>query len=465
MKNYSIWNEFLNKNNNYSKLKNDIETDVLIIGGGIAGILTAFNLSKTSLKVTLVERNKLLSGITSKMTAKVTILQDILTKIDDDKVNLYLKSQIEGMKLLKDNIDKLNINCDFLESNGYLYTSRKSNIKKLKKIENELNQLKINYSNDLLNIDELNNLYNIKTNAYVINPIKYLNSLIDNLNINIYEQTNIIKVSKVKKYYIGYTSDNIKITSKYVIFATNYPYFLKPLLFPIKVRIEKSNIIYGNSKYIGNYNVINIDKSIKSIRFYNDKMIYLTNNKYISHSNNLKDFQKIEKSNLVSRIDNIWSNMDIVTNDYLPLVGKLFNNMYIITGFNTWGILSSHIGASLISSLIIKKKNYSKYQKLFNPKRIVTFKKMLNSSINILENMNGYFKGMITHNKVVYYNKDRAIYIDSKGKYYSVKRICPHMKCKLIFNEIEHTWDCPCHGSRFDLEGNIISGPSKYNVK
>ncbi|MBR3661163.1 MAG: FAD-dependent oxidoreductase [Bacilli bacterium] len=462
MKNNSIWEEYLKYD--FKNLDSDINTDVLIIGGGIAGILTAFYLKKSNLKITLVDRNELLFGVTSKMTAKITILQDILTKISSKNINLFLKSQLEGLKLLKTNIKNLNIECDFYKNDSYLYTTQKNNIKKIKAIEKELYNLNIKYEKEELPIKKLNSLYSIKVNnSFSINIIKYLNKIIKSLeNIEIYENTNIIKVIKKNNYYVA-IANKYKINAKKIIFANNYPYFIKPLIFPLKVRLEKSYILYGNSSYKGDYNLINIDKNVHSIRFYKSKMIYLTNSKYISHVKT-SDYDKTINSNLINKIDNIWTNMDLITNDYLPIIGKIFTNMYIITGFNTWGILSSHIGASIISSLILNEKKYVDYKNLFNPRRGVTIQKLVNSSINIYESINGYFKGLITKNKIIYYNKNKAIYIDSKGNKHIVNRKCPHMKCNLIFNDKEGTWDCPCHGSSFSLDGKVINGPSKYDI-
>ena len=86
-------------------------------------------------------------------------------------------------------------------------------------------------------------------------------------------------------------------------------------------------------------------------------------------------------------------------------------------------------------------------------------------SKDVYENINGFLKGIFTKNKLVFYSKDKAIYVSNDGYCYIVKRKCPHLKCNLLFNEVEKTWDCPCHGSRFDLFGNVIAGPSKYNIK
>ena len=465
MKNVSVWSENLKKNNNI--LNMNITTDILIIGGGLAGILTAYFLNNSSYKVTLVERNQIGSGITSKMTGKVTILQDILTKMNTKNQLDYLKSQIEALSILKNIITTNDIKCHFKKNDSYLYTTKKTNIKKINAIKKVLTELNVIYEENTLKIEKLDNLCDIKIEeSYEINPIEYLNS-IRNLctNVMIYENTNIIQIVKDKKNFYVLTDSNIEIKAKKIVFSTNYPYFLKPLFFPFKVRCEKSYIGYGSYYNLtnNNFNLINIDKNVTSIRFYENKMIYLGLSKIIANKvNDEKCFLSLTNK-FIKKYDNVWSNIDIITNDYLPIAGQIFNNLYIITGFNTWGILSSHICAKLLADLILKKKN--SYSELFNPHRKTNFRKLSNSFYNILESLNGYLKGLFYKNEIIFYQKDKAIYIDSKGNYYVVKRKCPHMKCNLIFNNVEKTWDCPCHASRFDLEGNVISGPSKYSIK
>ncbi|MBQ8472231.1 MAG: FAD-dependent oxidoreductase [Bacilli bacterium] len=464
MENKSIWNKYLKEKQKV--LDKDLEYDVLIIGGGISGVLTAYNLNNTNLKVALVERNTLLSGITSKMTAKVTPLQDILTKIKENELDLYLKSQIDGLKILKNNIKNSNIECDFLNSPSYLFTTKQSNIKKLKKIEEYLDQNKIKYEESILEIPGIDSKLAIKSDFYTINPIKYLNKIIDlSTNIDFYEHTNVLEVIKDKIYIVK--TDKYIIKAKKLVFATNYPYFLKPLFFPIKVRLEKSYMGYGKTNLEDkSFNAINIDKEIYSLRFYKDKLLYLNPSRMIAnHVNDTKCFEKMTSNKLINKYENIWSNLDLITNDYLPIVGEVFKNMYILTGYNTWGILSSHVASKMIASMILKQKKYIKYAELFRPRKRINLKKIGNSTYNIYENINGFIKGIITKNKLIFYSKDHAMYVDKDGSCYLVKRKCPHLKCNLLFNEIEKTWDCPCHGSRFDLSGNVITGPSKYDIK
>ena len=134
----------------------------------------------------------------------------------------------------------------------------------------------------------------------------------------------------------------------------------------------------------------------------------------------------------------LWSNIDIMTNDSLPYVGEIKKHMYLATGYNTWGLTNSFLAGSIIASLIERKKH--PYKKLFSPDRIIS--NNLSSSLSdIWKNINGFIKG---------------IKIDKK---------CTHMGCGLIYNEIENTFDCPCHGSRFDINGSVIMSPANKKIK
>jgi len=465
--NKSVWSKYLKQR--FGSLKKDIKCDVLVIGGGVSGVLTSYYLNNSNLDIVLVERNTLGSGVTSRMTAKVTYLQDILTKISNKNLKLYLKSQMEGMELLKENLEKEKIKCDFLENDSYLYTNSENNIEKLEKVKDVLSELKIKYQENELPFKEIEYLKSINTKSYEINPIKYLNGIVSACkNISFFENTNIIKVEKKDNYFISLTSsDNKKIISKKVVFATNYPNFLKPLFFPLKVHLEKSYIEYGEyEKEKDRINLINIDNDIKSIRFYNKKMIYLANSKKISVDIDDREcFANLFSKSLIKKQDTYWSNMDLITNDYLPIAGCVYDNLYILTGYNTWGVLSSHICSKIVASLILGENKYLKLVDLFNPKMKFSLQKMFNSTINIYENISGFLKGYLTSNDKITYTKDTITYVDNDGKSYTVKRKCPHLKCNLIFNSLEKTWDCPCHGSRFDLSGNVISGPSSYSIK
>ena len=142
-----------------------------------------------------------------------------------------------------------------------------------------------------------------------------------------------------------------------------------------------------------------------------------------------------------------------MTLDGMPLAGRYsekLKDVYVITGFNKWGMANSMVCAEIIRDLILGKKN--EYAQLFSPQRKIKgcFKDLL---INILTKV------------VRYKGKRRAVYRDENGKIHAIGRMCPHMHGELEFNCETKTWDCPCHGSRFDIYGNIISEPSAKHCK
>ena len=172
--------------------------------------------------------------------------------------------------------------------------------------------------------------------------------------------------------------------------------------------------------------------------------------------------------------DYLWSNKDIITNDYLPFIGSISddNKLLIGTGYNTWGMTNGTLAGSILADIILKNKN--KYENMLNPKRSINISKIVKFPIILFSNIYSFSKNKICKNKDWYSSnvkfesrngKDVAVYIDEDNKEHIVYNLCPHLKCSLIFNEIEKTWDCPCHSSRFDLDGNCIEGPSNYDIK
>jgi len=476
MKNFSIWQDYKFKNN-FSTLNKNINVDVLIIGGGITGINTAYYLKETNLKVCLVEKNTLCSGITSKTTAKLTYLQEniysTLSKyFNKDIAKKYFESQKYTIELVIKQIKENQINCNLEKNKSYLFDDN------IDKIDKEIEVLKdigidFTYTNILPNNKIVNKGIYV-SDTYVFHPLKYLDGLVNVIKekIKIYEKTKIISIEKNNILYICKTNKNI-IHAKKIIFACHYPYFLLPFLTPVKCYIEKSYI--GAKKVNDNnkFNAINISKPIKSIRYYEDKDIYeifLTNSHNTCCKENYKDNFKYF---INDTYDYVWSNHDMITYDKLPFIGSINedNTMLIATGYNTWGMTNGSLAGKILSDIILERDN--KYINLFNPKRCINLGKVINTPIILGSNFLSFSKSKLIKNKSWYNDnvrfekrngKDIAIYIDDAKKEHIVYNLCPHLKCGLLFNEVEQTWDCPCHGSRFTIDGKCITGPSNYDI-
>ena len=480
MQNKSIWLDNY-KDNNVKELEKDLTLDILIIGGGITGISTLYNLRKSKLKIALVEKDLIGHSTTGHTTGKINYLQELIyydleKKYNLDVVKLYLESQLTAIKEIVNTIKKEKIDCNLEKVTSYVYTNKQEDIDKLKREKEILESFNIKV-NESQNINlPLNSLYAISVlDTYVFHPLKYLKSLKDicvHNNKEIYEKTNIINITKENDYYICNTL-KYKIKTKKIILASHYPSFLIPYLFPIKTSIEKSYMTASLSNHLKD-TYITSSLPTTSIRFYEDKksyLIYLSSSSKICNnldekSNFSKAIKETNKLNL--KPEYLWKNDDILTVDKLPYIGYIKNNdntLLIGTGYNTWGMTNGTLAGLLLSDLINNKEN--KYVSLCSPLRI-----SLTDTGSILANMyfsaKGYIQNKIVKNKNWYpgfikIENGIATYNDGKN-IYKVYNKCPHMGCSLIFNEVNQTWDCPCHASRFDLEGNCIKGPSNYNI-
>ena len=190
--------------------------------------------------------------------------------------------------------------------------------------------------------------------------------------------------------------------------------------------------------------------------------------------NNEKNYSDLfwkVKSNFSDNIKYYWFNYDIMTADYMPLIGyleKYNKNLLIGTGYNAWGMTNGTLAGKIISDLLLDKSN--EYIDLFAPNRKTNILKIANTINYNLKNglsfisskVNSYYEFYPKNIKIV--NKKVGIYTDDKKKEHKVCINCPHMKCGLVFNTIDKTWDCPCHGSRFNVNGKVIKGPSVDNI-
>lgn len=470
MKNYSIWKEGVTLPE-FKKLDKDIVVDVLIIGGGMTGINTLYQLRNSSLEVVLVEQNRVGMGVTVNSTGKLTYLQDSLYEkikksYDEEVAGKYLASQREAVELAVDIINKNKIDCNLLKAPSYVYANEEGEEAKLRELKNFLEDNNVRVINGNSDLIEYKDMIGVE-DTYLFQPLKYINGLISNIDkTSIYEDTSIVKMEKNDDGYICYTKDEFEIRAKWVVIASHYPYFNLPFLFPIKGSLEKSYL--SASKYKeDNISLIKYDKPIISIRSYLDYILYLSN----SHDNNSEVDDKKHYSELKKKLKTLgldpeymWSNIDIITNDGLPYVGKIDERLLIGTGYNTWGMANGILAGKILADIILD--NDNKYLELFNPKRN-NLGNLGGAILDGVKSISGYISGIVTDSeKVKYetlYGKEIAIYKDEEGEH-KVYTKCPHMGCRLIFNETELTWDCPCHASRFDIDGKCISGPSNEDI-
>ena len=417
----------------FPQLEKDIKTDVLIIGGGMAGVLCAYMLEQNGIDYILVEQNKIASGVTANTTAKITvqhgyIYSDILKRYGVAAAKLYYKANNEALQKYQ-NLCK-DIDCDFKKCASVVFSSDR------KKTARELTALgKIGVNASLLRELPLpltiGGAIEIKDQAH-FNPLKFIAAISKGLKI--YENTKVLSFDGNK-----YITQKASINAQKVIVATHFPMFNKRGLYPLKMYQHRSYVLALKTKKA--INDMYVDESLSGLSFrgYKD-MILLGGGSHRTgkKGGNYSELQRFAKKHLgPCDIVTRFATQDGMTLDNIAYIGRYSPNtpnMFVATGFNKWGVTTSMVAATILCDMIKGKEN--EYERLFSPSRSVFHPQLL---INTAESVTGLLKPTTPR--------------------------CPHLGCALKWNKQEHSWDCGCHGSRFDKNGKVLNNPATDNLK
>lgn len=417
----------------FPTLEENIKTDVLIIGGGIAGILTAYFLHQKGVSYVLVEKEKICSGNTGRTTAKITsqhglIYNKILQSDGPEKTLMYLKANQAALKKYKELCKK--IDCDYEEKDNYVYSVNDINI-----LEDEISALrkigfKAEYQKNLPLPIETAGAVCFKNQAQ-FNPLRFLGTIAKDLNI--YENTFVREM-------IGCTAKTAfgKIEAEKVIVTTHFPFNNKHGSYSIKLYQDRSYVIALENAQTANGMYVDENKTGLSFRNYGDLLLlgggsHRTGKK----GGNWAELREFAKKNYPKSKEVVyWAAQDCMSLDEIPYIGNYSKNtpdLYVATGFNKWGMTSSMVSAMLLCDIILGKKNDC--AEVFNPSRSILRPQLFVNGFESVTNL-------LT----------------------PTKRRCPHLGCALKWNKAEHSWDCPCHGSRFSETGKVLDNPSNGNL-
>lgn len=418
----------------FDTLQNDIQTDVLIIGGGMCGILCAYQLQQAGVSYVLVEATTIAHGVTQKTTAKITsqhglIYQKIVSQYDSEYAKLYLdanETAISEYRRLADRIE-----CDFEDKDAYVYSTK--DYVKLKKEVHILESL----AYPATFIDEadipVKNKGAVKfPNQAQFHPLKFIAGIAKGLNI--YEHTFINSIKNHTAY-----SDHGSVSADKIIVTTHFPFLNKHGLYFTKLYQERSYVIaLSNTSHVNGMYIDEMTGGL-SFRNYNDLLLLGGGSHRTGQQGGswqeLRNFAHEHYSDAVEQY--AWATQDCMSLDGIPYIGQYSSGtagLYVATGFNKWGMTSSMVASMLLRDIVIGKDN--DWLTIFTPQRSMLRKQLF---INL---------GEATKNLVT-----------------MSKKRCPHMGCSLKWNPSEHTWDCPCHGSRFDENGNLIDTPARKDAK
>jgi glycine/D-amino acid oxidase-like deaminating enzyme/nitrite reductase/ring-hydroxylating ferredoxin subunit len=470
--------------------------DILIIGAGLTGLTTAYLLKDAGYKICVIEGSKIGYGTTGYSTSKMTVQHDLIydyliKNFSFDEARQYYKANNEGIKLLKKIIADNNIECDLKEQTAYVYTTVKEELGQLKDELEAYEQLSIDgfYTEDVPLPFKALGAVGIRNQAQ-FNPIKFLYSLYNILlesSCEIYEGVRALDINPACKGHKIHT-DCGDITAGKVIVSSHYPFDNDFGLYFLRLYQDKSYIIAAktdSAPFEGMY--INVNDPIYSMRYHfsNSENILLLSG--ANHRTGVKDneeecYEELEKFlkehfgkyEIISK----WSAQDCMTYDNIPYIGSYSNNidnLYVATGFKKWGISHSAAAALILRNKVLEISD--DYSEIFNPSRITPILSLKEFFPSVGHIVSGFMKRIKPApddlfeteagvGRIVEYNGRKVgVYKDENGDYFCINPVCTHLKCSVSFNEAEKSWDCQCHGSRFDIKGNILEGPAVYPLE
>ena len=418
----------------FDRQRGDIKTDVLIIGGGIAGILCAHRLTQAGVDCVLAEADTICSGITKNTTAKLTaqhglIYDKLIRTVGSEKARMYLEANLNALEQYRSLC--ADIECGFETKDAFVY-SREDRTS----IERELSALdaigfRAEFASDLPLPFAVAGAVRFARQAQ-FHPLQFLSVLAAGLHI--LEHTRIRELAPHTA-----VTEYGTITADKIVVATHFPFLNKHGSYFLKLYQHRSYVIA--LEHAADVHGMYVDASKTGLSFRNYGNLLLLGGgshrtgKQGGTWNELEQVAAEQYPNAVQRYR--WATQDCMTLDGVPYIGRYSKrtpSLYVATGFNKWGMTSAMVSAMILTDQIMGREN--PYAPVFSPSRTMLHPQLAANALEATRNL-----------------------LTPSGKR------CPHMGCALKWNAQEHTWDCPCHGSRFSRDGSLIDNPATGDLK
>jgi len=428
--------------------------DVIVIGAGMAGLLVSYFLQQEGKNVLILEAKEIASGQTGRTTAKITSQHglkytELTDKIGSETAYLYAKANEEAVGQYEELIKKESIDCHFERVSSYLYTRDNNRVSDLKR------------EADLAFLYDINAYFTKETelsfevagavcfeNQAQFDADSFVERLVSKLNIK--ENSKAVKISGNKVI----TEQNVmrkQYKADHIVVTTHYPFKNIPGFYFLRQHQERSYVaaLSGCEKVKGMY--YGIDKDSISLRQKGNFLLFGSSSRRTGEHTCADSYHKLLEQIKIyyphAKVEDLWSAQDCMPHDGIPFIGRysVFTpHLYVATGFQKWGMSTSMVAAQILRDKICNRKN--EYSKVFSPWRLP-----------IRAGWRNFWKDTMVSIKGLY----RGIW---KGKILKEVPCCTHLGCGLHFNREEQVWECSCHGSRFDKEGNVRDNPAKKKL-
>src|SRR5215212_1550186 len=477
----------------YPAMPGDVSADVAVIGGGITGLTTAVLLKRSGKTVVLIEARRIAEGVTGHTTANVTSHHHItynalINGHGVEKARLYAQANEAAIDRVESFVDEKDIDCDFRRLPAYVYPESAETVPQLRSEVEAARRvgLPASFTRDAPLPFSVEGAIRFENQAQ-FHVREYLLPLAEEIpgdGSHLFEGTRALDVKEGTQCRVE--TDRGRVIARDVVVATHVPFLFKGQFWGKAVpqreygtaaRIEQTVASEGIS--------ISAESPTRSVRtaFRNGETVLIVVGE--AHKTGEEPDTEQRYKNLeewarerfgVTEVANRWSSQDYSSFDRLPYVGRIGSgseHLYVATAFSAWGLTNGTAAAMLLSDLIAGKEN--EWARLYDSTRTppLTAKSLYKEGLKeVMHFVKDRFRGAGTidiapgEGRIVGRPGDQsAVYRDLQGELHAVSARCTHLGCIISWNPVETSWDCPCHGSRFSVDGEVLQGPAVRDLE
>ncbi|MCL6733184.1 FAD-dependent oxidoreductase [Streptomyces neyagawaensis] len=490
----SYWIDTAPEASPHPALDKDLVVDVAVVGAGIAGISTAWELARTGRTVALLEADRVAAGVTGHTTAKVsalhTLVYDRLRRHRGaEAAHLYARSQTAAIRHAAAVVEELGIACDWEETEAYTYAEDEGRVDELRAEAEAAREagLPASFVTETGLPFPVAGAVRVAEQAQ-FHPRAYLLALVDDLVRQggvVHERTRVTRLKEGSPCRLT-TEAGFTVTAGDVVIATHYPVFDRALLFTrLSPRRELvlTAPIPADADPHGMY--ITQEQRTRSARTapYGEgrRLLIVTGEHFTPGTGNVEERFELLAEWAVERFGTLdfthrWATQDNDSTDSVPLVGPFHagsRHTWVATGFGGWGMSSGVMAGRLLTDLIDGLR--TPWADLYDPRRILSAVREAPSFLMHQARVARHFVGdrlspasdtsfdalAPGDGAIVRVGGHHcAVHRDDDGILHTLSARCTHLGCLVAFNRAERAWECPCHGSRFDPDGRVLQGPA-----
>lgn len=471
----SIWSQTTTMEKR-EPLSQDVTAEAAVIGGGMAGILTAYFLQRKGIETVVLEGARMGSGQTRHTTAKISsqhnlIYDKLIRQVGQEKASQYAHANQQAIRDYERIIGEEHIECEFELLPACLYSTRQEDLLKREA------EAAVNLGIDAHFLTQSALPFPVKgvlqfPRQAQFHPLKFLRAISQHLTV--YENTYVKTVEDDR-----IITDQGTVKARHIVFATHFPFLNIPGYYFMRMHQERSYVLALENAQQLPAMYLGIDSDGLSFRNRGKLMLLGGGSHRTGENSKGGKYQKLLNAADSywpgSRETARWSAQDCMSLDQIPFIGAYSSSTpswYVATGFGKWGMTGSMTAARLLSQQIAGEE--SPDAEVFSPQRLDLSASAKNLAKDSLQAAKGLTRRIFEqptaqmdalpsgHGGIVEVNGEKTgVFKDETGQIFAVSVRCPHMGCQLEWNPDERSWDCPCHGSRFDYRGALLDNPAQ----